>query len=380
MANEKLSLSDEDFGVILPYVKEDLITDINYNGEELWVDHLEKGRYKIENSGITNEWIAQFTQKLSNKMNIQCNRSRPFIEAETDTLRVSIIHEAVTNTGYSVSIRKTPPIRRLSYEKMIGEKYCDEAIETFLANAVKCGFNIVVCGLPGTGKTEFVKYLTKYIPPYQKTITIEDNLEIRYRSINPEKDCVEIKVRDDFDYDQAIKLSMRQLPTWILIAETRGKEVTELLKALSTGTHCLTTLHTDTVRKVPERIKNMSKDVNTNDIYMFIDMAVLIKSEVREGQKIRRYIAEVGLIYHNIVTGENKVIMVYENGKFVNTDFPEDVVIKFKDGGFDDPFVKRVDDYETNSKDLSETWETENIDIGVVEEIMNENAKEELKE
>lgn len=367
MAENKLSLNDEEFDVILPYIKDEMVTDINYNGNSLWIDHLEKGRYEVKDSGITESWIQQFTQKLSNKMNLQCNRSHPFIEAETDELRVSIIHEAVTNTGYSISIRKTPPIRRLSYDKMLEEEYCNEKIETFLANAVKCGFNIVVCGLPGTGKTEFVKYLTKYIPPYQKAITIEDNLEIRYRSINPDKDCVEIKVRDGFDHDQAIKLSLRQLPTWILLAETRGKEVIELLKALSTGTHCLTTLHTDTVRKVPERIKNMSKDVNANDIYMFLDLAVLIKSEVKEGQRIKRYIAEVGLIYHNIENGENKVIMIYENGKFINTSFPNDVLIKFKDGGFENPFIRRIDDYEKNDSNTIE-YSLGEEDSGVVQD------------
>lgn len=350
MAQNQLSLNDEEFGPILPFVHDDLVTDINYNGRSLWIDHLEKGRYQVEDSGITDAWILQFVQKLSNKMNVQCNKSQPFLEAETDTLRVSVLHEAVTNTGFSVSIRKTPPIRRLSYQKMLKDQYCEKNVEAFLANAVKSGFNIVVCGLPGTGKTEFVKYLTKYIPPHEKVITIEDNLEIRYASINPDKDCVEIKVREDFTYDQAIRLSMRQLPTWVLIAETRSKEVTELLKALSTGTHCLTTLHTDTVRKVPERIRNMSPDVHVNDVYMFIDIAVLIKAEIKAGQKIRRYIAEVGLIYHNVETGQNRIIMIYDNGKFSDEQLPDDVKMKFRDHGITDPFQKDPEDYKTDAE------------------------------
>ena len=103
----KLALNDEDFGPILEYVKDDLITDINYSNGSLWIDHVEKGRYHVENSGVTNIWIMQFVQKLSNKMNVQCNKSQPYLEAETDELRVSVIHEDVTNTGYAVSIRKT---------------------------------------------------------------------------------------------------------------------------------------------------------------------------------------------------------------------------------------------------------------------------------
>lgn len=380
----KLALNDEDFGPILEYVKDDLITDINYSNGSLWIDHVEKGRYHVENSGVTNIWIMQFVQKLSNKMNVQCNKSQPYLEAETDELRVSVIHEDVTNTGYAVSIRKTPPIRRITYENMMEEGYCDDMMETFLANSVKAHFNTIVCGLPGTGKTELVKYLTKYIPPYEKTITIEDNLEIRYSSINPGKDCVEMKVSDLMDYDTAIKLSMRQLPKWILIAETRSKEVVELLKSLSTGTNCLTTLHTDSVRKVPERIRNMNpQEVNINDVYMFVDIAVQVKSIVRENQKIKRYISEMALLYHNVDTGENKIIMLYDNGKFLNVELPADVKLKFKEAGITNPFQRDpmyFDDISRvpteNMQDNAEDTENGNQEITSVEDTNEINDDE----
>lgn len=346
MAEGRLVLPDEEFGPILKYVLNDNITDINYNGDTLWIDDLNKGRYQVEDAEISLDWIVQFTQKISNLMNVQCNKSQPWIEAETDTLRISIIHEAVTNTGYSLSIRKTPPKRRIHYEKMISDGYCTEQIETFLSNCVKAGMNIVICGLPGTGKTELVKYLTKYIPPYEKAITIEDNLEIRYRSINPDKDCVELKIKEGFDYDRAIKLSMRQLPKWILLAETRGKEVTELLKSMSTGTHCMTTLHTDSVRKVPERIKNMSNEVNKNDIYMFLDVAIQVSSTVKAGESIRRRISQIALISHDADTEENKIILIYDDDGLKDVKIPEDIESKFKISGIDNPFIRTVADYE----------------------------------
>ena len=178
-----------------------------------------------------------------------------------------------------------------------------------------------------------------------------------------------MKVSDLMSYDQAIKLSMRQLPTWVLIAETRGKEVTELIKALSTGTHCLTTLHTDSVRKVPERMRNMSPDVNVN--YMFIDIAVQVKSFVKEGQKIRRKITEVALIYHNVETGENKVIMLYENGKFTNNDIPSDMMYQFWDGGIKKPFEHNelIDaDTKLERQSLSQKTTEDIVEKEVVEE------------
>ena len=39
---------DENFGPLLPFVKDDHITDINYNGTDVWVEDLQKGVYRTD--------------------------------------------------------------------------------------------------------------------------------------------------------------------------------------------------------------------------------------------------------------------------------------------------------------------------------------------
>ena len=345
--DSKLKIADEMYGPLLPYIKDDDVTDINYNGEGVWIDDLNNGRYKVD-VDIDQKFVTQFSTKLSNLMNEQFNKYTPFLEAETDTLRVSFIHPSVTNTGYSVSIRKTPPKRRITLEKIKEDNYCAEGLEAFLSNAIKAEMNVIICGLPGTGKTEFLKYLTTFIPPWEKVMTIEDNLEIRYREINPGKDCVEMKVGSTLSYDRAIKLCLRQLPTWVLLSEARSVEVEELIKSMITGTHCITTLHTDDVRKVADRMRNMSKAVNVNDVYNCIDIAIQIKSDVNNSGKIKRRISQVGFLVHDIITDENKTVMFYEEGNFVTNNLPEDILRKFKMAGIKDPFKRTFEDYELN--------------------------------
>lgn len=115
------------------------------------------------------------------------------------------------------------------------------------------------------GKTELVKYLTNYIFPRDRVITIEDTMEIHYSSINPNKDCVELKVDDTvFTYTDAIKSCLRLLPQWILLSEARSKEVQYLLESISTGAKCITTIHTDDMRKVPKRVVNMMGDMDNS--------------------------------------------------------------------------------------------------------------------
>lgn len=334
----KLSLPDRAFGQLLKYINDDDITDINWS-RNLWVNHLKKGRYKIENFVLDDAFIQQFYTRISNLMNVQFNKNNPLLEAETENLRISILHDSVTNTGISISIRKTPAVRRINRGRMIEENYCTEEIDIFMENVIRSHCTVVVGGLPGVGKTEYVKYLTNYIPDYERVYTIEDNLELRYGAINPEKDCVEIKVSDSFGYAEALKASKRQLPTWVLLAEARGKEVKYLLENVSAGVHCLTTIHLDDAGKIPDRIRNMGEQINENDVYSFIDIGVQLQSVVKQGEKITRCISQVMCFARN--NEKNEKLLIYEDGKILTKKLPEDILRKFKLAGIDDPFTGR---------------------------------------
>lgn len=94
----KLSLPDRAFGQLLKYINDDDITDINWS-RSLWVNHLKKGRYKIENFVLDDAFIQQFYTRISNLMNVQFNKNNPLLEAETENLRISILHDSVTKTA-----------------------------------------------------------------------------------------------------------------------------------------------------------------------------------------------------------------------------------------------------------------------------------------
>lgn len=333
----KLSLPDRAFGDLLKYILDENITDINWSGG-LWINDLEKGRYKVEGFVLKDVFIQQFYTRISNLMNVQFNQNNPLLEAETDSLRISILHDSVTNTGISISIRKTPAVRRINRDRLIDERYCTEEIDTFMENAIRSHCTVIVGGLPGVGKTEYIKYLTNYIPPFERVYTIEDNLELRYSAINPDKDCVEIKVSENFGYADALKASKRQLPTWVLLAEARGEEVKYLLENISAGVHCLTTIHLDDAGKIPDRLRNMGQNINENDVYSFVDIGVLLQSVVKEGEKITRHIAQVMCLSRN--EEQNEKVMIYEEGKILTKNLPVDIMRKFRMAGISNPFAK----------------------------------------
>lgn len=287
-----------DYTVLSPYINDALITDINYNGHDLWCDHLKKGRYKVQGFSFHNQ-MQQLAYRFANHVNQTFNPKTPLVEAQYDGMRWSMIHESIASK-LSISIRKTPMIARLSTRSMVKESYAPIHVIEYLINAVKERKNILVSGLPGAGKTELIKFLTSAITPYERIITIEDTLEMHVRSLYPHLDCVSMKVNDQFTYQDAIKAALRQRPDWILVSEVRSKEVYYLLQSMSTGTHCLSTLHAPNASLIPQRLIHMipghdfSYEQMLALIHDAVDIGVHIQSIITK-KGIMRYIKEVVL-------------------------------------------------------------------------------------
>lgn len=337
------AFEDSNFGPLLPYINDEQITDVNYNGTDVWVEHLTKGIYKVD-VNLTTEFVNQFSTRIANLVSEQLNKFHNVVEAETEQLRISIIHHSATNTGFSISIRKTPPVMRLKDDDMLKSGYCTAEVLNLLKNCIDAKMNMVFCGTPGAGKTELLKYLTQYIPTYEKVMTIEDNLEIHYKDINPGSNCVELKVDEElFNYTKAIKTALRQNPQWVLLSEARSVEVKYLLECFSTGLHGLTTLHTDDTRKIPDRIANMMQDSYAaarleNDIFAFINVGILLRKKLVNG-KIQRVIDQV--CFFDRVDEDNVKSLVVEGGKLVSRELPDNILKKFKWSGVPDPFAER---------------------------------------
>ena len=192
------------------------------------------------------------------------------------------------------------------------------------------------------GKTELLKYLTQFIPMDEKVMTIEDNLEIHYKNINPGANCVELKVDEElFSYTKAIKTALRQNPQRVLLSEARSTEVKYLMECFSTGISGLTTLHTDDTRKIPDRILNMVSDSYAanrmiNDVYTFINVGVLIRKKVVDNRIIRN-VDQICLFDRDNDTNTKDLIV--ENGTQVSQKIPDNLLKRFRRAGIEDPFV-----------------------------------------
>ena len=97
----KLDITEELFGKLYPFIINDNITDIKWNGNQLWINDLTKGRYVATDSygipmKIEESWLRIFTTRLANSMNVNFNQSQPSMQAETDELRLHAVHSFVS--------------------------------------------------------------------------------------------------------------------------------------------------------------------------------------------------------------------------------------------------------------------------------------------
>ena len=66
MKEFKIDNEETFFGPLLPYIRDDDITDINWNGTQLWLDNLKKGRYLEDSVKLDSKFVKTFTSNISN--------------------------------------------------------------------------------------------------------------------------------------------------------------------------------------------------------------------------------------------------------------------------------------------------------------------------
>ena len=138
------------FGPLYPYISNDDVTDIDFSGKELWITDCNNTRTRLSKVVLDNEFIEQFTKRVSNMVSQPFHKMSPILEAETETLRITIVHEDVCQGHRCICIRKSLPRVRLTDENVISSGYMKSEVFELLKGCVKAGMNIVFDSLIGS--------------------------------------------------------------------------------------------------------------------------------------------------------------------------------------------------------------------------------------
>lgn len=340
--NNQSWVTPEKFGPLWKYVVDDEVTNIDYDAGALWVERAGRIRELVNEAEINDAFMEDFAIRVGNETGKNFNIAQKWVMSDTDTLRIVCLHPEFSLSGITVCIRKSLPKLRFTTQMAIDQGYCDEKIMNLLINCVLAGKNFVFCGEPGQGKTEASKFFSSFIPAHKKVITIEDVREWHYKEINPGKSCIEMVVNNDDEYEKALSLSLRLNPSYLMVAETRGREVCYLLEAYTNGIPNMTSLHTNHVANIPDRIMNMLgmehvQQTILDQIYNNVGVGVQLKKIEMNDGTTKHKITEVGFFYRK--DGKNGVALIVEDGKFYPERMPHFVLEQLQERLGHDPYV-----------------------------------------
>lgn len=238
-------------------IKDEDITDLSWNGTELWVQHNKKGRYHYTDNLLTENQVGMLISKIGNAINKSCNASSPILDAEYPMLRVNATHPTIAPYGQTFSMRVVRP--KLRYDPSQSPDIPQELFG-ILKSFMKSKCNILVSGITGSGKTEFQKWLIGHINNNEKIFSAEDTLELHIKTLYPEKDIMSFKTTNRITYIDLVKVALRNNADWIIIAETRGAEAYDMIKAAQTGHNVITTVHSISAHDSVDRLIHMCKE------------------------------------------------------------------------------------------------------------------------
>lgn len=324
-------VSEDLFKELWPYIEDENVTDIKWNGTKLWITDLNKGRYLEDSICLNEEWLNIFTGVLANMVNENFNLSRPSLMAETKELRIQAEHSSIAGDNKTcIAIRKTPSYSRLANKDLLKEGYANDYILKLLPCLMRARLSGIITGDVGAGKTELEKYLCAYIPDQDPIVTVEDTLEMKLGILYPNKDIYSMKLSDKFTQENAIKDALRLNTKWLIISESRGRDITRIMEGASSGCVALTSIHCENVWEVPDRIMNMAGDDASkkleNDIYTFFDYAIKVKADY-SNEGIKRRIDQI--CFFDRCGKENEIKILVKDGKVQNEFLPDRIFEKF---------------------------------------------------
>ena len=401
---DNVVFSQIDFGLFMPLLENDDITDISYsNGGQLWVKTLSKGVYPVKIDGINNEVVEKLAFQCSNVMGKTFNMAHPLLDAESAELRLNFVHESIATNGIALLIRKTPAMIRLNKEKLVKEDYVSVKLHDFLITCVTGHCNILVSGETGSGKTEFIKYLASKIKEDEKIITIEDTLELHLDKIYPNRDIIAMKTNNIASYSDVLVACMRQNPRWILLSEVRSAEaVLAVRNSISSGHNILSTIHSDKASSIPMRLYSLlesSQDIDqfVASMHRYIQLGVHIKGFFsKKYNRFQREITQVVEFYVDDTDNKAKVNVLYSRDLMDNEVYnnPTSHLIDYlaSQGVMmqEDPFIpkgselKAVDEENNNNNenniDNIENKDVVNQNVNGVNQNVNNNSNIEIVE
>lgn len=248
-------------GPLETLLQDDTVNDILVNGpQQIFVER----HGKLEISDITfkdEKHLMRIIDKIVSAVGRRVDESNPYVDARlADGSRFNAMVPPIAVDGSLVSIRKFKK-DKLGIDDLVNFGAFTEEMAAYLQAAVSTRLNVIVSGGTGSGKTTTLNALSSFIDDAERILTIEDTAELQLQQTHVgrmESRPPNVEGKGEVSPRDCLKNALRMRPDRIIVGETRGAEVIDMLQAMNTGHDgSMTTIHANSARDGISRLENM---------------------------------------------------------------------------------------------------------------------------
>ena len=301
--NEKLlPFVEESF--LAPLLKDENITDISYNGVSIFYVHNVLGRQKADFQ-VKSDKVLDFIKQIANFSEKQFSYTVPTLDVSVGRYRINAIHPSIVRVENEKSCSFSLRIGSKEVRIQSNSYFIDEKCEKFLEDCLSKGESIVIAGPTGSGKTELQKFLLSKLRKYSRVIIIDNIQELENLRKYEDLDITSWQIsanNPNASIQELIRNALRSNPDWLVVAESRGKEMNEVLNSVMTGHPIITTIHAKSLEAIPKRVCRMVMSADTtqkhsdilNDVFEHIKYYVYLNREYTSDNEVKRYVESIG--------------------------------------------------------------------------------------
>ena len=259
--NQDLYHEVRGLGPLEPLLKDDTVNDILVNGpNRIFVER--NGILELTDVKFKDErHLLRIIDKIVSAVGRRVDESNPYVDARlADGSRFNAMVPPVAVDGSLVSIRKFKK-EKLGIDDLVNFGAFSEEMAMYLEAAVATRLNIIVSGGTGSGKTTTLNALSSFIDHSERILTIEDTAELQLQQTHVgrmESRPANVEGKGAVTQRDCLRNALRMRPDRIIVGETRGEEVIDMLQAMNTGHDgSMTTIHANSARDAVSRLENM---------------------------------------------------------------------------------------------------------------------------
>jgi pilus assembly protein CpaF len=259
--NKELYDEVRGLGPLETLLQDETVNDILVNGpKQIFVER--DGKLELTDITFKDErHLMRIIDKIVSAVGRRVDESNPYVDARLmDGSRFNAMVPPIAVDGSLVSIRKFKK-DKLGIDDLVRFGAFSEEMAAYLQAAVSTRLNIIVSGGTGSGKTTTLNALSSFIDNAERILTIEDTAELQLQQTHVgrmESRPPNVEGKGEVSPRDCLKNALRMRPDRIIVGETRGEEVIDMLQAMNTGHDgSMTTIHANGPRDGISRLENM---------------------------------------------------------------------------------------------------------------------------